>query len=87
MTAHSSADAQPDWNSASLGPRQFPVTAHDATHVFFDELTAYTSWLTNVTCDDSIMLALSTPPPAVTPFPPIACRVEATTSGLELAAP
>jgi hypothetical protein len=48
-----SADAQADWNGAALEPRQFPVTVHDATHVFFDELTAYTSWLPNVTCDDS----------------------------------
>jgi hypothetical protein len=72
---------------AALGPRQYPVTVHDATHVFFDELTAYTSWLPNETCHDSIMLALSVPPPVVTPFRPIACRVEATTSGLEFAAP
>jgi hypothetical protein len=60
---------------------------HDATHVFFDELTGYTSWLPDVTCNDSIMLARSTPAPVVTSFPPIACRVEATTSGLAFAAP
>jgi hypothetical protein len=80
-----STDAQADRNGAALGPRQFPITVHDATHVLFEELTAYTSWLPNVTCDDSIMLALSTPPPLVTMFAPIACRVEATTSGLEFA--
>ncbi|MGA2779141.1 MAG: hypothetical protein ABSF94_16410 [Steroidobacteraceae bacterium] len=81
----SSVDIQPDWNGAAPGPRQFPVTVHDAIHVYFDEPTAYSTWLANVTCDDSIMLALSTPPPPVTPFAPIACRVEATTSGLQYA--
>jgi hypothetical protein len=83
----SNADVQADWSNAALGPRQYPVTVHDATDVFFDEMTAYTSWLPSVTCNDSIMLALTTPSPVVTSFPPIACRVEATTSGLAYAAP
>jgi hypothetical protein len=83
----SSVDAQADSSNAALGPRQYPVTVHDATRVFFDELSAYASWLPNETCDASIMLALSTPPPVITAFPPIACRVAATTSGLEFAAP
>jgi hypothetical protein len=74
-----------DWNGA--GPRQFPVTVHDATHVFFDQLSSYSTWLPGVGCDDSIMLALSTPPPVITPLAPIACRVEATTSGLQFTAP
>jgi hypothetical protein len=81
------ADALADGGGVSAGPKQFPVAVHDATHVYFDELTTYASWLPNVTCEDSIMLALSTPPPVVTPFAPIACRVEATTSGLESAPP
>lgn len=76
-----------DWPGVAAGPKQFPVTVHDATHVYFDQLTAYPAWLPNVTCDDSIMLALSTPAPPVTPFFPIACRIEATTSGLEFAPP
>lgn len=63
------------------------MAVHDARHVFFDELTAYSFWLPNAACDESIMLALSTPSPLVTPFAPIACRVEATTSGLAFAAP
>ncbi len=79
----SAADDAQAW----LGPRQFPVAVHDASHVFFDELTAYSFWLPNVACDESIMLALSTPSPLVAPFAPIACRVEATTSGLTFAAP
>jgi hypothetical protein len=36
---------------------------------------------------DHFDLALTTPSPVVTSFPPIACRVEATTSGLAFAAP
>jgi hypothetical protein len=83
----SGADAQEDWSNPVSGPRQYPVAVHDASHVFFDGLTAYTYWLPGLTCDDSIMLALSIPAPVVTPFPPIACRVEATTSGLGFAAP
>lgn len=71
----------------SLGPRQYPVTIHDATQVFFDEISTYSSWLPQVSCDDSIMLSLSTPSPAVSPFAPIACRVAATTSGLDYAEP
>jgi hypothetical protein len=71
----------------SLGPRQYPVTIHDATHVFFDEISTYSSWLPQVSCEDSIMLSLSTPPPSVSPFAPIACRVAATTSGLDYAEP
>jgi len=71
----------------SLGPRQYPVTIHDATHVFFDEISTYSSWLPQVSCDDSIMLSLSTPSPTVSPFAPIACRVAATTSGLAYADP
>ncbi len=81
----SSADVEAHW-SAAVPLRQYPVAVHDATHVFFDELD-YASWPPDLTCDDSIMLALSTPPPVVTPFFPIACRVEATTSGLEFTAP
>jgi len=82
----SSADAPAAWKDAGLLPRQFPVTVHDATHVFFDELTSYPAWLP-LTCDDSIMLTLSDPPPLVSPFAPVACRVEATTGGLESTEP
>jgi hypothetical protein len=73
--------------AAAAGPRQFPVAIHDATHIFFAEIAPYSSWPVNVSCDDSIMLALSSPPPAVSPFAPIACRVAATTSGLDYAEP
>jgi hypothetical protein len=69
-------------SSDGEGPRQYPVAIHDATHVFFGETEPY-SWLAPLSCDDSIMLALSTPPPLVSPFPPIACRVAATTSGVD----
>jgi hypothetical protein len=71
---------QDGWGG-SLGPRQYPVTIHDATNVFFDEISPYSSWLPQVSCDDSIMLSLSTPSPAVSPFAPIACRVAATSRG------
>lgn len=76
-----------DRPDGSLGPRQYPVTIHDASHVFFDDTSTYSSWLPQVSCDASIMLALSTPPPVVSPFAPIACRVAATTSGLGFAEP
>lgn len=76
-----------DGSGASPGPRQFPVAMHDATHIFFDEIEPYSRWPPNVSCDDSFMLALSTPPPAVSAFSPIVCRVTATTSGLEYAGP
>jgi hypothetical protein len=71
----------------SLGQRQYPVTIHDASHVFFNETSTYSSWMPQVSCDDSIMLALSTPSPVVSPFAPIACRVAATSSGLDYAGP
>jgi hypothetical protein len=71
----------------SLGQRQYRVTIHDASHVFFNETSTYSSWLPQVSCDASIMLALSTPSPVVSPFAPIACRVAATTSGLDYTGP
>jgi hypothetical protein len=76
-----------DEPGAASGPLQYPVAIHDATHIFFNEIAPYSSWPPNVSCEDSIMLALSTPPAVVSPFAPIACRVAATTSGLEYAAP
>jgi hypothetical protein len=83
----SSGNVQVGWSDTAPGPTQYPLTVHDATHILFDEFTTYTSWLPNVTCDGSIMLALSTPAPLVTPFPPVACRVKATTSDLEVVTP
>jgi hypothetical protein len=77
----------PDRSGGSLGPRQYPVTIHDASRVLFDETSAYSVWLAHASCNDSILLALSTPPPVVAPFAPIACRVAATTSELEYAEP
>jgi hypothetical protein len=69
------------------GPRQFPVAVHDASNVFLDETRAYSTSLSGTSCDGSIMLQLSTPPPVVSPFEPIACEIGATTSGLGYRSP
>jgi hypothetical protein len=69
------------------GPRQFPVAVHDASNVFFDQTSAYSTSLAGTSCEDSIMLQLSSPSPLVSPFAPIACEVEATTSGLDYVEP
>jgi hypothetical protein len=64
------------------GPRQFPVAVHDASNVFLDETRAYSTSLSTISCDESIMLQLLSPAPVVSPFEPIACEIAATTSGL-----
>jgi hypothetical protein len=69
------------------GPRQFPVAVHDASNVFFDQTGAYSTSLTGTSCEDSIMLQLSSPPPEVSRFEPIACEIVATTSGLDYLEP
>jgi hypothetical protein len=68
-------------------PRQFPVAVHDASNVIFDETRAYSASLSGTSCAGSIMLQLSNPPPEVSPFEPIACEIEATTSGLDYRRP
>jgi hypothetical protein len=70
--------------SGDHGPKQFPVTIHDASNVFFGDIDSYWYRLPGTSCADSIMLQLSDPPPQVSPFAPIACKVAATTSGLVL---
>lgn len=69
------------------GPRQFPVAVHDASNVFLDGTRAYSTSLPGTSCDESIMLQLSSPAPVVTAFEPIACEIEATTSGLSYRGP
>jgi hypothetical protein len=64
------------------GPRQFPVSVHDASNIFFGNTDTYSSGLPDTACTDSIMLQLSDPPPKISPFAPIACEVPATTSDL-----
>ena len=64
------------------GPRQFPVSIHDASNIFFGNTDTYSARLPDTACTDSIMLQLSVPPPMVFPFAPIACKVPATTSDL-----
>jgi len=72
-----------DWVGGNdVGPRQFPVAIHDASNVFFGDIDTYSSRLPGTSCADSIMLQLSDPPPNISPFAPIACKVAATTSGL-----
>jgi hypothetical protein len=72
---------------APEGPNEFPIAVHDASNVFFDEIAAYSASLPGVSCAGSIMLELSSPPPLVSAFEPIACQVEATTSGLDYLRP
>jgi hypothetical protein len=77
------AVAAADWPGGSdRGPRQFPVTIHDASNIFFGITDTYTSRLPDTSCADSIMLQLSDPPPKISPFAPIACKIAATTSEL-----
>jgi hypothetical protein len=64
------------------GPRQFPVTIHDASNVFFGDIDSYSYRLPGTSCADSIMLQLANSPLQVAAFAPIACQVAATTSGL-----
>jgi hypothetical protein len=62
------------------GPRQFPVAIHDASNVYFDEMSAYSIAPPATSCSGSIMLQLSSPSPVVSPFEPIACEVSSTSS-------
>lgn len=71
----------------AAGPRQYPTAIHDAANVFFDGVRAYSTTLGGISCDGSIMLQLSTPPPVVSGFEPIACEIEATTSGIDYLKP
>jgi hypothetical protein len=72
-----------DWSGGNDGaPRQFPVTIHDASNVLFGDIDTYSSRLPGTSCADSIMLQLSDPPPKISTFAPIACKVAATTSDL-----
>ena len=72
-----------DWSGGNDGaPRQFPVTIHDASNVLFGNIDTYSSRLPGTSCADSIMLQLSDPPPKISTFAPIACKVAATTSDL-----
>jgi hypothetical protein len=64
-------------------PRQFPITIHDASNVFFGDTDSYSYRVPGTSCVDSIMLQLSDPPPQVSPFAPIACEVAVTASGLD----
>jgi hypothetical protein len=64
------------------GPRQFPVSIHDASNVFFGGIDSYSYRLPGTSCADSIMLQLTYPPLQVSPFAPIACEVAPTTSKL-----
>ncbi len=68
-------------------PRQYPAAIHDAANVFFDGIKAYSTSLAGVSCNDSIMLQLSNPSPVVSGFEPIACEIEATTSGIDYLGP
>jgi hypothetical protein len=75
--------AATDWLGGNDGgPRQFPVSIHDASNIFFGNTDTYSSRLPDTSCTDSIMLQLSDPPPNISPFAPIACEVPATTSDL-----
>jgi hypothetical protein len=64
------------------GPRQYPVTIHDASNVFFGDIDSYSYRLPGTACANSIMLQLSEPPPQVSAFVPIACELSVTTSGV-----
>jgi hypothetical protein len=75
--------ATTDWLGVNDGdPRQFPVSIHDASNIFFGNTDTYSARLPGTACTDSIMLQLSVPPPTIVPFAPIACKVPATTSDL-----
>ncbi len=64
------------------GPRQYPVTVHDAGNLVFEATTSWASEASGASCTDSIMERLSDPAPLITAFAPIACTVPGTTSGL-----
>jgi hypothetical protein len=80
LTESALVAAWPDGKNGS--PRQFPVTIHDASNIFFGNTDTYSWGLPGISCADSIMLLLSDPSPKVSPFAPIACKVAATTSDL-----
>jgi hypothetical protein len=60
------------------GSGQRPVSVHDASNIYFGPNNRF-DWL-GESCDDSQLLALSNPPPNVSPITPVACAIRATVS-------
>jgi hypothetical protein len=60
------------------GKGQRPITVHDASNIFIDESDRF-AWHSQ-SCDGSQLLALSNPPPPVSPITPIACGIRPTVS-------
>jgi hypothetical protein len=62
------------------GSGQRPVSVHDASNIYFASSNRF-GWL-GESCAGSQLLALSSPPPAVSPITPVACGIRATVSNL-----
>jgi hypothetical protein len=75
-----------DTSASDGGTGQYPVSVHDASNLYFDDANSFTrSWLQNATCKLSRLLQVGSPSPTVSLFPPYACGIAATTSGIVLA--
>jgi hypothetical protein len=72
-------------NENDNGKGQRPITVHDASNIFIDGSDHF-AW-SREACDGSQLLALSAPPPPVSPITPIACGIEPTVSNFVLGAP
>ena len=71
--------------ASELMPReanQYPIAVHDASNIFCAKNVFSGRWLGAASCANSRLLELLSPPPEVTAFPPAACGIEATVSGL-----
>ena len=67
------------------GSAQPPVSVHDASNIYFAPNNQF-GWL-GESCADSPLLALSSPPPTVSPITPVACGIQATVSNFIYAPP
>jgi hypothetical protein len=60
------------------GSRQRPISVHDASNIYFARNNQF-GWL-GESCAQSQLLALSSPPPTVSPITPVACGIPASVS-------
>jgi hypothetical protein len=62
---------------------ELPISAHDATNIFFDHKNHFDpAWLSVASCAQSRLLSLLTPAPGVSVYTPAACGITATVSNM-----
>lgn len=64
-----------------FGAGQYPVSAHDAANIYFDNINQFDpSWRARASCAQSRLLRLTVPAPTLRVVQPAACAIAATTS-------